>query len=180
MVFNADLVSRSPLTGSGYSDKPSSLQNRKPDTGAVNIVTRILHLLVGGAVVAALVQYTSGEVLVVELFAWGGISAGALKAASSVLLFLDGPMNVIKNVEKAENELEVGLRRLSSWGILVAGAVLYGLTVDSDVHEFLGIGLATWVLVLGVAARVSDYTIDVSLQHTGNNFKDVTIGDDNP
>lgn len=186
-LFHADLCSRNPITDAGLDDDPSYGERA---TGKKNpeYISRIAHLIVGAGAVWFLAYRLDGGVEETEaLFLWGGLTAASLKAFTSLIgMLYEGPMNVVKSLFERENELEVGLRRLSTWGLLVASSGLYALSgrcmpveclknvVDCtpqicDDRDWL----VMITLVLGIVARVADYTLDTALANSGIGYKTV-------
>ena len=129
--------------------------------------------------ILCLVDYTSSDDEMTKLFAWGGCAAASLKLAAATLgLLFGGLANIRKNAMEAENELEVGLRRLSSWGILLVGSLMFGY-ISEDPHKLWDMGYTRLVFLFGAVARTVDYVLDFSLAHAGENFRQAVLGNPN-
>lgn len=186
-LFHADLCSRNPITDAGLDDD-ASRGERATGKRTPELVSRVAHLLVGAAAVWFLAYRLDGGVEETEaLFLWGGLTAGSLKAFTSIIgMLYEGPMNIVKSLFERENELEVGLRRLSTWGLLVASSGLYALSGRCMPVECLeNVTNCTpqlcddrdWLvlitLVLGIVARVADWSLDTALANSGLGYKTV-------
>ena len=177
-LFHADLCSRNPITDAGLDDDASKGQ-RATGKRTPEVVSRVAHLLVGAAAVWFLAYRLDGGVEETEaLFLWGGLTAASLKAFTSLIgMLYEGPMNVVKSLFERENELEVGLRRLSTWGLLVASSGLYALSGRCMLNNVAKCDDRDWLVqitfALGILARVADWSLDTALANSGLGYKTV-------
>lgn len=176
MLINADLVSRNPITDAGLDDDDLPGGDR-PGSAEIFASTRVIHLVVGVIAALGYMSYDGEKGMLLSLFVWTGVAAGLLKVSAAVIgMFVELPGNIQKDLTRKENEMEVGLRRLSSFGLLVSGAGLFILLEDNDPNEMAGLSVSIWLFIIGIAARLSDLTIDVALPIVGENAVNALVG----